>query len=47
MKIDVEGAELDVLLGAKELLNKGHIDYLQFEYGGTFVDANVTLRQVF
>lgn len=47
LKIDVEGGELDVLFGAEELLRRGKIDYLQFEYGGTYLDANVTLKQVF
>ena len=47
LKIDTEGGELDVLYGAKELLKKGKIDYLQFEYGGTFQDSHITLKQVF
>lgn len=47
LKIDTEGSELDVLLGAKELLSKGKIDYLQFEYGGTYLDAGISLKQVF
>lgn len=47
LKIDVEGGELDVLHGAKNLLEKGKIDYLQFEYGGTFQDSKTTLKEVF
>lgn len=47
LKIDVEGGELEVLHGANNLLKAGSIDYLQFEYGGTFSDAGVTLQQVF
>ncbi len=47
LKIDTEGGELEVLHGATNLLQKGKIDYIQFEYGGTFVDANITLKQVF
>ncbi len=47
LKIDVEGGELDVLFGAEELLKAGRIDYIQFEYGGTYLDANITLKQVF
>ena len=46
LKIDMKGGELDVVLGAKELLNKGRIDYLQFEYGGAYLDANITLKQI-
>ncbi|MCC5606699.1 FkbM family methyltransferase [Nostoc sp. CHAB 5834] len=47
LKINTEGGELDVLYGVKELLTKGKIDYIQFEYGGTFQDASITLKQVF
>ncbi|MEG4454186.1 FkbM family methyltransferase [Microcoleus sp. N9_A1] len=47
LKIDTEGGELEVLYGATHLLQKGKVDYIQFEYGGTFVDANITLKQVF
>ena len=47
LKVDVKGAELDVLEGARSLLEKGKIDYLQFEYGGTYQDAGITLQQVF
>jgi len=47
LKIDTEGNELEVLKGAEELLRNGRIDYLQFEYGGTFSDAGITLEDVF
>jgi len=47
LKIDTEGSEFEVIKGAKELLRKGRIDYLQFEYGGTFLDAGITLQEVF
>ncbi|MEG4231952.1 FkbM family methyltransferase [Microcoleus sp. Pol11C3] len=47
LKIDTEGGELEVIHGASNLLQKGKVDYIQFEYGGTFVDANITLKQVF
>lgn len=47
LKVDTEGNELEVLLGAKHLLKKGKIDYIQFEYGGTFLDAKITLKEVF
>ncbi|NES01908.1 MAG: FkbM family methyltransferase [Okeania sp. SIO2F4] len=47
LKVDVEGGELDVLLGAKQSLQRGKIDYIQFEYGGTYKDAQITLKQVF
>ena len=47
LKIDVEGAEYDVLRGANNLLQRGAIDYIQFEYGGTFADSATTLKSVF
>lgn len=46
MKIDTEGHEATVLSGAKELLEQGKINFVQFEYGRTFLDAGTTLRQV-
>ncbi|MEB3343439.1 FkbM family methyltransferase [Okeania sp.] len=47
LKIDVEGSELDVLHGCDKLLKQGKIDYIQFEYGGTYIDSKTTLKQVF
>ncbi|MHC1791978.1 FkbM family methyltransferase [Solidesulfovibrio sp.] len=47
LKIDVEGAETEVLAGAAGLLAAGAVDALQFEYGGTFADAGTTLAGVF
>ncbi|AFZ05325.1 methyltransferase FkbM family [Oscillatoria nigro-viridis PCC 7112] len=47
LKIDTEGGEWEALQGAKKLLQKGQIDYIQFAYGGTFLEANTTLKQVF
>ncbi|GDZ95224.1 methyltransferase FkbM family protein [Planktothrix agardhii CCAP 1459/11A] len=47
LKIDVEGGELDVLTGAETYLKKGKIDYIQFKYGGTYLDAKITLKEVF
>ncbi|MHA7898249.1 MAG: FkbM family methyltransferase [Henriciella sp.] len=47
LKVDVEGAEYDVLRGANDLLRRGAIDYIQFEYGGTFADSGTTLEIVY
>lgn len=41
LKIDTEGYELNVLKGFEDFLSK--IRIIQFEYGGTFKDNNVTL----
>jgi len=47
LKVDVEGAELDVLRGCGRLLSHARIDYLQFEYGGTYRDSGARLHDVF
>ena len=46
LKIDTEGTELDVLLGAKNSLQNKKIICGQFEYGTTFEDANIKLSDV-
>lgn len=47
LKIDVEGYELEVLKGAKEMLKQGRIQRIQFEYGGTYLDAHILLKDMF
>lgn len=47
LKIDTEGNELSVLKGAEVYLTAGKIDAIQFEYGGTYIDARITLKEVF
>lgn len=42
LKIDVEGAELDVLKGSVKMLSDKKITFLQVEYGGTYPDAGIT-----
>jgi len=44
VKIDTEGYELNVLMGFEELLK--NVKIVQFEYGGTFLDNNINLRDV-
>jgi hypothetical protein len=44
LKIDVEGAELSVLLGASRLLARGALRRIQFEFGGTDIDSRTFLR---
>lgn len=47
LKIDVEGNELEVLRGGEQLLKSGRIAVMQIEYGGTYIDAGILLRDVF
>jgi len=47
LKLDVEGAELAVLWGAEGLLVQHKIDFIQFEYGGTYLDSGSTLEETF
>jgi len=47
LKIDTEGAELSILKGAQHLLSNHAIPVIQFEYGGTYSDANITLKEVY
>ena len=46
VKIDTEGHELSVLKGMRESLQKGQVRAIQFEYGGTYIDACILLRNV-
>ena len=47
LKIDVEGAELDVLKGASRMLNAKKIANIQFEFGGTAMDARIYVKDFF
>jgi FkbM family methyltransferase len=47
LKLDVEGHELAVLRGFERMLGEGRIDAIQFEYGGTWIDARTWLRDAF
>jgi FkbM family methyltransferase len=44
LKIDTEGFELKVLKGFENFLK--NISIIQFEYGGTYIDAKITLEEV-
>lgn len=43
LKIDIEGHDLSGLRSLGNYLNYGFIDFIQFEYGGTNLDARTTL----
>ena len=47
IKIDTEGAELEVLRSCEKLINAHAIDYIQFEYGGCYLDSNTSLFDVY
>lgn len=47
LKIDVEGHEVSVLRGAKRMIKEKRIDWIQFEYGPSYVEARTYLKDVF
>ena len=47
LKIDTEGNEMAVLRGAQGMLARGAIKYIQFEYGGCWIDARQYLRDAY
>jgi FkbM family methyltransferase len=44
LKVDTEGFEIDVLRGCEGIFSK--IRLIQFEYGGTYPDRNILLKDV-
>ena len=46
LKLDIEGHEFAALQGARSALNDGCVRMVQFEYGGTYIDSSVLLRDV-
>jgi FkbM family methyltransferase len=47
LKIDVEGHELDVLEGAKNMLSASAISFVQFEFGGCNIDTRTFFQDFF
>lgn len=47
LKIDVEGAEIDVLKGAQHLISEGKIKFIQFEFGPNSITAKIHLKDFF
>ena len=47
LKVDVERHELAVFKGARNMLSKGRIKQIQFEYGGCNIDSRVLLKDIF
>ena len=46
LKIDTEGFELEVLKGGRDIVHSA-TRVIQFEYGGTYRDAGISLQMVF
>lgn len=46
LKLDIEGYEYNALLGAELALEKGLIDYIQVEYGGTWLQADSSIKKL-
>lgn len=44
LKVDVEGHELDVFMGAASCLREGRINALQFEFGGCNIDSRTYVK---
>lgn len=47
VKLDVEGHELKFLEGSGDYLNGDLIDYIQFEYGGAYLDSRSSLMEIY
>jgi len=47
VKIDTEGHEMAVLEGFGDMISEGRVDCIQFEYGGTWIDARKFLGDAF
>lgn len=47
LKLDVEGHELKVLTGAKNLISSNSIDFIQFEFGGCNLDSRTYFNDFF
>jgi len=47
LKLDIEGSEYSALLGLKNSLRKGIIDYIQIEYNQTWIKNSVSIEKIF
>ncbi|MCS4058419.1 FkbM family methyltransferase [Salinibacter ruber] len=47
IKVDTEGNDFNVLLGAEQLLSEGKVTYVQFEYNWRWVNFRCFLKDVF
>lgn len=47
LKLDIEGHELNALMGAKNMIKDGKINFIQFEFGGCNIDSRTYFRDFF
>ncbi len=47
LKIDVEGNEIKVIKSLGDFLNEDFLDFLQFEYGATYIRSHTTLFDIY
>lgn len=47
LKLDVEGNEMNVLMGARKILEDRAIPYIQFEFGGCNIDSRTYFRDFY
>jgi hypothetical protein len=47
LKMDVEGNELNILYGAKQMIESDSIDFIQFEFGGCNIDSRTYFQDFF
>lgn len=47
LKMDVEGHELSVLKGTRNMLDSANIDFIQFEFGGCNIDSRTYFQDFF
>lgn len=46
IKVDTEGAEFDVIKGTVKSFCDQKIKFMQIEYGGTYPDAGITMKEI-
>jgi FkbM family methyltransferase len=47
LKLDVEGNELNVLMGGQDILNKGGIRFISFEFGEPHIDSRTSFKDLY
>jgi FkbM family methyltransferase len=47
LKVDTEGHELAVLKGARNMIEEGRVDFIQFEFGERHLDSRVFFRDIY